>query len=209
MSAGTLVAANVQAAQLTRPRCHSYRRQTSASRAGSRRPWLFHPSPLTVRPGAWSGTFDLTNNKLVVEATAKPRHGRLQPAGPGPFRAPPVQQCAANYGHRCDRQRRPSPHPSPPSAGKGTDGNFHVLIAPEILGDANADGKVDLTDLSTVLNNFGSTTTAWTSGNFDGSATIDLTDLSDVLNNFAASNPNPSGQSTPVPCRAPSRHRLR
>ncbi len=54
-------------------------------------------------------------------------------------------------------------------------------------GDANGDGSVDLTDLSTVLNNFGATTSAWGSGNFDGASTIDLTDLSDVLNNFGSS----------------------
>ena len=53
-----------------------------------------------------------------------------------------------------------------------------------LLGDANDDGAVDLTDLSTILNNFGSSTSAWTNGNFDGSPTIDLTDLSYVLNNF-------------------------
>ena len=65
-----------------------------------------------------------------------------------------------------------------------------IFVSPELLGDANADGIIDLTDLSTVLNNFGSTTPAWTSGNFDGAPTIDLTDLSDVLNNFGATNPN-------------------
>jgi hypothetical protein len=67
-----------------------------------------------------------------------------------------------------------------------------VMVAAELLGDSNVDGKVDLTDLSVVLNHFGSTTSAWTSGNFDGAATIDLTDLSDVLNNFGVTNPNAS-----------------
>jgi hypothetical protein len=65
-----------------------------------------------------------------------------------------------------------------------------ILISQELLGDSNVDGHVDLTDLSTVLNNFGSATSAWTSGNFDGAATIDLTDLSAVLNNFGQNNPN-------------------
>ena len=57
-----------------------------------------------------------------------------------------------------------------------------------LLGDANVDGHVDLTDLSIVLNNFGAATSNWTSGNFDGAETIDLTDLSDVLNNFGSSS---------------------
>ncbi|HUO08303.1 MAG TPA: LamG-like jellyroll fold domain-containing protein [Phycisphaerae bacterium] len=56
-----------------------------------------------------------------------------------------------------------------------------------LLGDANLDGHVDLTDLSTILNNFGAATSNWTSGNFDHAPTIDLTDLSDVLNNFGQS----------------------
>src|SRR6202012_113943 len=79
-----------------------------------------------------------------------------------------------------------------------------ILVGPELLGDANADGSVDLTDLSTVLNNFGSSTLAWTSGNFDGGPTIDLTDLSDVLNNFGSSNPNPSGAGLAVATPEPT-----
>ncbi len=67
-----------------------------------------------------------------------------------------------------------------------------LLLSEELLGDTNADGSVDLTDLSTILNNFGATTSAWTSGNFDNTPTIDLTDLSDVLNNFGLTNPNAS-----------------
>ena len=73
--------------------------------------------------------------------------------------------------------------------GVAVDGNS-VLVSAELLGDANADGHVDLTDLSTVLNNFGMATPNWTSGNFDYAPTIDLTDLSDVLNNFGSSNAN-------------------
>ncbi|MGN6366669.1 MAG: glycosyl hydrolase [Phycisphaerae bacterium] len=71
-----------------------------------------------------------------------------------------------------------------------------LLVAPELLGDANADGKIDLTDLSTVLNHFGTATANWTDGNFDNAATIDLTDLSNVLNNFGLSNPSLSAQGT-------------
>ena len=67
-----------------------------------------------------------------------------------------------------------------------------ILIKATYAGDANLDGHVDLTDLSTVLNNFGKTTPDWTSGNFDGATTIDLTDLSAVLNNFGKSVPSGS-----------------
>jgi hypothetical protein len=67
-----------------------------------------------------------------------------------------------------------------------------ILVKYTIAGDANLDGHVDLTDLSTVLNNFGQPSANWTSGNFDGGPTIDLTDLSDVLNNFGRSIPQGS-----------------
>ncbi len=82
-------------------------------------------------------------------------------------------------------------------------GDFQVTQ--RLLGDSNGDGKVDLTDLSTVLNNFGSTTALWSTGNFDGASTIDLTDLSDVLNNFGSSVPNASvgGVATPALSEVP------
>ena len=59
-----------------------------------------------------------------------------------------------------------------------------------LLGDANLDGRVDLSDLSTVLNNFATQSSSWTDGNFDGGPTIDLTDVSDVLNSFGMSSGN-------------------
>jgi hypothetical protein len=62
-----------------------------------------------------------------------------------------------------------------------------AAIVPYLLGDANVDNHVDLTDLSIVLNNFGKQSLLRSDGNFDGAATIDLTDLSDVLNNFGKS----------------------
>ena len=81
--------------------------------------------------------------------------------------------------------------------GQSVDANS-LVISRELIGDANADGSVDLTDLSTILNNFGTSTFTWTSGNFDGAATIDLTDLSDVLNNFGLTNPNAKASNAPM-----------
>jgi T5SS/PEP-CTERM-associated repeat protein len=73
-----------------------------------------------------------------------------------------------------------------------------LLLSPELLGDANADGIVNLTDLNTVLTHLGSTTPAWTSGNFDGSTTIDLTDLNTVLNNLGLTYANSSAITSPI-----------
>ena len=67
--------------------------------------------------------------------------------------------------------------------GQPVDSNS-ILLAPELLGDTNIDGHVDLNDLNTVLNNLGIAASAWTSGNFDGAPTIDLNDLNDVLNHL-------------------------
>ena len=86
-----------------------------------------------------------------------------------------------------------------------------ILLSPELLGDANADGQYrPLRPLSTILNHFGATTPNWTDGNFDHASTIDLTDLSAVLNHFGQSNPNasatvamPSSAPEPAPFSAP------
>ncbi|MGN6367595.1 MAG: autotransporter-associated beta strand repeat-containing protein [Phycisphaerae bacterium] len=75
------------------------------------------------------------------------------------------------------------PTPLTTYAGLALDANS-LLLTPLLLGDTNADGKVDLSDLSTLLNHFGQSTSSWTAGNFDNANTIDLTDLSDILNNF-------------------------
>ncbi len=85
--------------------------------------------------------------------------------------------------------------------GQSVDNNS-ILITTALLGDANLDGNVDLSDLSTVLNNFGQSTPAWTSGNFDNAPTIDLTDLSNVLNNFGAA-PLFAVQSPAIPIATP------
>ena len=150
----------------------------------------------------WTGALDLTNNKLIINdagishaltiATLQNeiKFGKTNPAGLFTSASLPPNVTLALLDNAV--------------LNRTTFGGIFVnatsiLIAPELLGDANADGHVDLTDLSTILNNFGATTSAWTSGNFDGASTIDLTDLSDVLNNFGQSFASASAAITPTP----------
>jgi hypothetical protein len=60
-----------------------------------------------------------------------------------------------------------------------------LILTPLLYGDSNHDGTIDLTDLNTVLNNFGSTAD-WYNGDFDYTGVVDLTDLNDVLNHFGS-----------------------
>ncbi|HZZ44157.1 MAG TPA: right-handed parallel beta-helix repeat-containing protein [Tepidisphaeraceae bacterium] len=60
-------------------------------------------------------------------------------------------------------------------------------------GDDNGDGKVDLTDLNNVLNNFGAATTPNKPGDTNGDGKVDLTDLNNVLNNFGSTTPGNPG----------------
>ena len=159
-----------------------------------------HALNLLGSTGSWFTGLDLTNNNLIVEdavtkATTITRlqdqvqYGKSHSAGIYTSTGVPANMAMAVVDNAVTGLTS--------FGGLSVDANS-VLVGAELLGDANIDGTVDLTDLSTILNNFGSSTSAWTSGNFDGASTIDLTDLSDVLNNFGASNPNASVASSNV-----------
>ena len=144
---------------------------------------------------AWTGDVSIGANKLIVEAAAskgtvlntlqnEANFGMTHPNGITSAALPAHTGLAV-----IDNGALATPFTV--FGGLSVDTNS-ILVAPELLGDANIDGHVDLTDLSTVLNNFGAGSTAWTSGNFDGAPAIDLTDLSDVLNNFGSTYANSS-----------------
>ena len=67
-------------------------------------------------------------------------------------------------------------------------------------GDATMDDKVDLSDLSVLGTNWGSTTAVWAEGDFTADAKVDLSDLSILGTNWgwvgaaegAAAVPEPS-----------------
>ena len=66
----------------------------------------------------------------------------------------------------------------------GVQDAFLLTPVPRLPGDANADGTVDVNDLTIVLSNFGTTGTTWSQGEFTGDGTVDVNDLTIVLTNF-------------------------
>jgi hypothetical protein len=55
----------------------------------------------------------------------------------------------------------------------------HVLV-----GDANLDGTVNISDLSKVLTNYDKTDMQWADGDFNNDGTVNIADLSNVLTNY-------------------------
>ena len=142
----------------------------------------------------WTNALAINNNKLILETSNATKANALSTLrnqviyGLTHATGITTSNIPANFGIAvADNNALITPFTT--FGGQPADANS-LLVSPEILGDADLNGKVDLSDLSTVLNNFGSATPAWTSGNFDNQSTIDLTDLSDLLNNFGAINPN-------------------
>ena len=90
-------------------------------------------------------------------------------------------------------------------AGDGTDAAANTkqmfLLDPLVPGDANADGKVDINDLTIVLARYGKTGMTWNPGDFNGDGKVDINDLTIVLANYGKTY-GASGWASP-PCRSP------
>jgi fibronectin-binding autotransporter adhesin len=146
---------------------------------------------------AWTAGLDLTTSKFILETTPTTKataiaalhdqvhFGKTSTEGIFTSSTLPVNYAIAVV----DNGALSTPFST--FGGVSVDPNS-ILVGAELLGDTNLDGQVDITDLNAVLHNLGTTTKAWSSGNFDGAATIDLTDLNDVLNNLGQTNPNAS-----------------
>ena len=186
VSGGLLLVANPQALGSGPLTIHNG--ATTQLQVGLSSPVLVSSLTLDGSPGNWSGALNITNNKLVVEPTANKSAALANLQNQAATLNITSSTLPAGYGLAVLDNAVTN---FTTFGGQPVDANS-LLLAPELLGDANADGTVDLTDLSTVLNNFGATTANWTDGNFDNQASIDLTDLSDVLNNFGLSNLNAS-----------------
>jgi hypothetical protein len=165
------------------------------SNASTANATLVHSLIVAGSSGAWTGSLDITNNRLVVQApdTATKAsdiatlQNQIQSDGQGASLGITSTGIPANQRIAViDNAALATPFTI--FGGIAVDANS-ILLADELLGDANADGRVDLSDLKIVLNNLGSVTSAWTSGNFDGAPTIDLTDLNEVLNSLGTATP--------------------
>jgi len=61
---------------------------------------------------------------------------------------------------------------------------------PALYGDANLSGKVDFSDLSILLSNYGKAGTYyWSQGDFNYDGTVNFSDLSKLLANYGKSGP--------------------
>ena len=119
---------------------------------------------------SWTSDLDLGANKLVVEALTnksatlgilqnKAFYGATHSTGITSSALPPHTEIAV-----IDNGALATPFSV--FGGIAVDNNS-LLLAPELLGDTNIDGRVDLNDLNTVLNNLGTLNTGWVAGNFD------------------------------------------
>ncbi|MGN6367597.1 MAG: autotransporter-associated beta strand repeat-containing protein [Phycisphaerae bacterium] len=163
------------------------------------------PTPITLKLSAlalagttdnWTSTLNLTSSSLIIEPTPLSKDaalaalqnqvafGRTHPGGGGITSTDlPPNYALAVLDNAITNLT---------SFHNQTVKSNDLLLTPLLLGDTNADNKIDLTDLSTLLNHFGQQSPNWTDGNFDGASTINLTDLSDILNNFGLSTSNAS-----------------
>jgi probable HAF family extracellular repeat protein len=64
-------------------------------------------------------------------------------------------------------------------------GQTHAfMLKPLLPGDANADGKVDFTDLLTLAQNYGKAGATWEQGDFNGDGTVNFSDLLALAQNY-------------------------
>ncbi len=68
------------------------------------------------------------------------------------------------------------------------DNGSNVTVAATIAGDANCDGSVDLSDLNTLIGNYGKGTT-WAQGDFRYTGTTSFSDLNALIGNYGQSGP--------------------
>jgi len=147
----------------------------------------------------WTGTLDLTNNKLIVEnssthttalanlrnqdayAAAHGNAGGLfatgQLTGKKMIVLDNTVEGLTNFG------------------GTTVDPGSILLMA-AFPGDANLDGVVDIQDLTALVNHWQQSTASWTKGDFDSNGIVDIQDLTALVNNWQAGVGAGGGAST-------------
>lgn len=75
---------------------------------------------------------------------------------------------------------------------------FQGLHQPELVGDANLDGRVDLADFQILRQNFGKSGTA-RQGDFTADGWVSLSDLGPLKTNFGATRNTPGAAAVPEP----------
>jgi T5SS/PEP-CTERM-associated repeat protein len=141
-------------------------------------------------PNNWSGELDIHASKMVVQATAGTKASRLS-----------VLLNQVNYGKTHDAGITSSTLGANMAIAVidngalgtlfGTFGGMSVglnsiLIAPELLGDANVDGVVSFADFVLLANNFGQANKGWVGADFDLNGTTNFADFVNLANNFGA-----------------------
>jgi autotransporter-associated beta strand protein len=143
---------------------------------------------LTITAGAGGGKLNITNNRLIVSAPAGSHTALVntlvgyaisgRAAGNvGIYSSTLPANTVVAVADNADLHKT-----SFGGITSLTDDN--ILIASAHIGDANFDGKVDDSDLNLLLSHFGSTSLAWSAGNFDSTGTVNDSDLNLLLSNF-------------------------
>jgi autotransporter-associated beta strand protein len=68
-----------------------------------------------------------------------------------------------------------------------------ILVAPEVLGDANADGIVSATDFNILAGHFNATGQNWLTGDFNGDGIVNALDFDLLAAHYGQSLPPPPG----------------
>lgn len=146
---------------------------------------------LTVDSFTVAGTIDLVNNELVIQ------YG----TNPDPFSQ--IQAALTTGSNGGDWNGTGIVSSAVAAAATGLQGQTfavgsadgmvpgQIQLLPTLIGDVNLDGTVNLTDLLTLLNNYGKSGAIWSQGDINYDGTINLIDLLTMLNGY--------GQSQPVP----------
>jgi fibronectin-binding autotransporter adhesin len=147
-----------------------------------------------------AGTLDMANGKLVVDYSGATPFDAMQSqivsgyAG-GAWNGPGINSAAAAAGFNGHTTALGYVEASQAGFGGGTFGGQSVdadavLVRYTFSGDANVDGKVDLTDFTFLAANFNKATGAtWLNGDFNYDGKVDLTDFTFLASNFNSAMP--------------------